>query len=202
MVEWQQDASEFCEPGETCNYKDTSESLPVFCVSSRAFQSLRGHLRNKNPIRGFDDVHATEIPQLVLYAKKLTEPWRVNHLKSFLHETLEILNSLQLWSADNSSRAGLTDTERNDSLRFVETAVKDLEQVRCKTSFRRDLRLAADRLTTECDRVLMKKLLPYLDSSMAKAIRKAPSIADRWHYQRGNEQGLRFPSYKAICHRK
>lgn len=47
------------------NYDEVAETLPVFCVSSRAFQKLSGKMvRDKFNSAGFRSLEEAEIPQL------------------------------------------------------------------------------------------------------------------------------------------
>ncbi|KAG9737576.1 hypothetical protein KCU73_g9964, partial [Aureobasidium melanogenum] len=55
------------------DYEKVAKDLPVYCVSSRAYQKLAGRLVKDNAVRGFTDVEQTEIPALKLHCKRLTE---------------------------------------------------------------------------------------------------------------------------------
>jgi hypothetical protein len=46
---------------ELRDYDKVAKDLPVFCVSSRAYQKLSGRLVKDNTVRGFTDVEQTEV---------------------------------------------------------------------------------------------------------------------------------------------
>lgn len=43
------------------DYEKVAKDLPVYCVSSRAYQKLSGRLVKDNAVRGFTDVEQTEV---------------------------------------------------------------------------------------------------------------------------------------------
>ena len=88
------------------DYDELARNLPVFCVSSRAFQKLAGRLE-KDTVQtdGFTCLDDTEIPQLQEHAKRLTEAHRINTCRLFLNELNRLLNSMKLWAADGKRPA-------------------------------------------------------------------------------------------------
>jgi hypothetical protein len=46
------------------DYTEVKNALPVFCVSSRAYQKIRGRLQRDNNVGGFRSASETEIPAL------------------------------------------------------------------------------------------------------------------------------------------
>ncbi|KAK9781876.1 putative Dynamin N-terminal domain-containing protein [Seiridium cardinale] len=85
------------------DYEQVATSLPVFCVSSRAYQKNKGRLEKDEAIRGFRTLEETGIPQLQAYAKQLTEDGRASNAKKFLEEFGNVLNSLNLWVKDHGA---------------------------------------------------------------------------------------------------
>lgn len=93
---WKSDSSTVSDAG------DDDNALPVFCVSSRAFQKLRscdkpapGRRRN-----GFSEPQQTEIPQLQEHCRRSTDlPMRRTALK-FLNSLDQFLNLLARWSLE------------------------------------------------------------------------------------------------------
>ena len=72
-----------------------TEDLPVFCVSSQAYQALGKGVS----VPGFEDPDTTEIPQLIRHAKGLTVDRRSHACKRFLNEFLQEMHSLHFWSS-------------------------------------------------------------------------------------------------------
>lgn len=60
----EEDEENFDPEDEVRDYDRVARELPVFCVSSRAYQYLKGRLRKDGSVRGFQDVSETEIPML------------------------------------------------------------------------------------------------------------------------------------------
>ena len=60
----QENADTFNPDEDIRNYDDVARNLPVFCVSSRAYQKLLGRLQKDNDVPGFETPESTEIPAL------------------------------------------------------------------------------------------------------------------------------------------
>lgn len=69
----EEDEDNFNPDEEQRDYDRVARSLPVFCVSSRAYQKMCGRLQKDDPVPGFETAEETEIPQLQAHCKKLTE---------------------------------------------------------------------------------------------------------------------------------
>ena len=63
------------------DYEEVARSLPVFCVSSRAYQKLQGRLKKEPAVPGFKEVAETEIPALQVTHSDLSHciAVRANH---------------------------------------------------------------------------------------------------------------------------
>jgi hypothetical protein len=93
----EEDPDKFNPDEELRDYSEVARSLPVFCVSSRAYQKLQGRLQRDNKVPGFRSAQETEIPQLQAHCKKLTEAGRASNCRSFLTQFSQNLTSLRLW---------------------------------------------------------------------------------------------------------
>lgn len=60
----EEDEDNFNPEVEVRDYDEVAKSLPVFCVSSRGYQKLRGRHRKDPSVVGFTNVEETEIPAL------------------------------------------------------------------------------------------------------------------------------------------
>lgn len=111
------------------DYDQVATSLPVFCVSSRAYQRLSGKLRKDNfQSQGYMTAEDTEIPQLQEHAKKLTEASRMSNARQFLNDLGQLLNSMKLWSTGNGKSA-LTDTEKAQKAKHIHGLLRQLDTV-------------------------------------------------------------------------
>jgi hypothetical protein len=90
----EEDEANFNPDDDIRDYEEVARSLPVFCVSSRAYQKLCGRLQRDKGVPGFDELKQTEIPQLQAHCKKLTEAGRELSCRRFLNSFGQLLNSL------------------------------------------------------------------------------------------------------------
>jgi hypothetical protein len=111
------------------DYKEVAQSLPVFCVSSRAFQKRCGRLQKDDEIQGFENLEDTEMPQLQHHTKQLTEAGRASNCKKFLEDFIHILHSLNLWSRDHSAEVKLSDGEKKVEVTKLQDSITTLGTV-------------------------------------------------------------------------
>lgn len=104
----------------------------MFCVSSRAYQSISGRFQ-KDDIKatelGFPEAKDTEIPQLQDHAKKLTEAGRASTCRRFLNDFSQLTNSIKLWASTDGTQSHLTDAEKRREDVFLRKLLQNLEDV-------------------------------------------------------------------------
>lgn len=110
------------------NYAQLQNALPVFCVSSRAFQKLRGRLRKDKLQRftGFRTVEDTGIPQLQDHVLRLTEDSRRAACVGFLNALELQLDSMKLWTSNPRT---LKQKERQENENILIEELKELQAV-------------------------------------------------------------------------
>lgn len=87
------------------DYAALSHQLPIFCTSSHVFQGLEGLLEvDSASLSGFNTVEDTEIPRLREHAQELTAVLRVAKHKEVLSGICRLLNSLSIWTENESSQ--------------------------------------------------------------------------------------------------
>ncbi|KAH9898903.1 hypothetical protein F4778DRAFT_782503 [Xylariomycetidae sp. FL2044] len=178
---------------EVRDYRKVAQSLSVFCVSSRKYQALSGRLPKKDCLAiGFPDIDATGIPQLREHAKVLTERTRVTNNKLFLGNLLESLNSLHIWASTDVNGLVLTDEEKEAEIHNVKQDLIDLDA---------DLRTSLASFIHECRDVLTEKLFDRFETAVSIALQAAPQTVQGWPQRKGNDNGLRCQSYRAVCRR-
>ena len=111
------------------DYEEVARGLPVFCVSSRGYQKLKGRLRKDPDILGFSSIEETEIPQLQAHCEQLTEVGRSANCRTFINKLSQLLNSLSLWASNDGSRANMTDEQRAIEERYLQKGLSALESV-------------------------------------------------------------------------
>lgn len=89
--------------------------LPIFCVSTKAYQKLQGRLQKNEPeVAGFTELEQTEIPQLQAHCIRLTEGPREASSKLFLIELKKLLQSMSLSSSATGSAHVLSDAKMQE----------------------------------------------------------------------------------------
>ncbi|KAF3022460.1 hypothetical protein E8E14_009658 [Neopestalotiopsis sp. 37M] len=174
---------ELFDPQENIrDYDAIGASLPVYCVSSRAYQTSNGRLGRDEKVKGFATMESTGIPQLQMHVKKLTESSREDTARSYLKNFRRFVLTLSLWAQNPGSSAQLTEAMFK----------KDLEQLGM------DLDHAAETVTTECRDILIRYLYKKFDKSSKSAAKKAIKTAEKWFMPR-LAGGYAWNTYQAIC---
>lgn len=133
----EEDDENFDPEQDLRDYDQVAESLPVFCVSSRAYQKMTGKLQKDGfQSQGYMTTADTEIPQLQKHAKKLTEAGRMSNSRQFLNDLDQLLNSMKLWAYNDGNRCTLTDSEKRREERHLHTLLDTLEKVSPSSSHR------------------------------------------------------------------
>lgn len=175
------------------DYDAVAESLPVFCVSSRAFQGLSGRLQKDNvDIAGFQDLSDTEIPQLQAHAKKVTEQGRIANSRRFLTDLSLLINSLVMWADSDGSRIGYTDAEKRKAEAFTRRELLNLQM---------QFRDAAAWFERETMDMSTDQIHSTFNQSIPAAIEAAVPTASSWGAC-PSEGGLVWSTYKATVRRE
>jgi peptidoglycan hydrolase CwlO-like protein len=125
----EEDEENFNPDEDIRDYEQVARSLPVFCVSSRAYQKLSGRLVKDSNVPGFKTLEETEIPQLQAHCKKLTEANRIHTCKAFLLDLKRQLNTFSLWACDDGDGLKLTDDQKRSQVQHLNRRLTELEQV-------------------------------------------------------------------------
>ena len=125
----EEDAENFDPDEEGRDYEEVARNLPVFCVSSRAYQKLQGRFRQEAVIPGFKTAEDTQIPQLQKHCRELTVKGRSNACQHFLSTLSQLLNSLSIWAANDGTGANLSADHRSREEKHLQKKIKDLESV-------------------------------------------------------------------------
>ncbi|KAI8946002.1 hypothetical protein F4801DRAFT_566054 [Xylaria longipes] len=175
------------------DYDEVARSLPVFCVSSRAYQKLSGKLEKDDfQSHGFQSMEDTEVPKLQKHAKKLTEAGRMSHCRRFLNDLSQLVNSMKLWSANDDNGPHLTDDEKRREEQHLKKLLDHLEE-ELESSLKRSIDLIL--------KSLQEHIFDNIGASMPSAIGAAPDTAYSWGAPRG-EGGLFWSTYKATVRRQ
>jgi GTPase SAR1 family protein len=130
----EEDAANFNPENDIRDYDEVARSLPVFTVSSRAYQKLMGRLVKDKGVPGFTTVEETQIPQLQEHAKKTTEAGRQANCRRFLNSMSQLLNSLRLWASSDGSSSNLTELQKSQEAKILKEKLGKLDNVSFSSS--------------------------------------------------------------------
>lgn len=138
----------------TRDYDALERDLPVFCVSTRAYQKLRGRLRKEPVVEGFKDFEDTELPHLQRHCIELTKKARKTSAFRFLTKLDQLLQSMSLWSSVTSPASVMPDVKTREVEAGFAKAFSMLESVclpECCTTRSSDVsRISSFRKTISC----------------------------------------------------
>ncbi|TGO46555.1 hypothetical protein BCON_0318g00050 [Botryotinia convoluta] len=192
----EEDAENFNPDEDIRDYDAVARSLPVFCISSRAYQQLNGRLKKDATIPGFRNVQETEIPQLQAHCKKLTEAGRSAACRRFLNSLLQLVLSLSLWSNNDGTNVNLSDSQKAAEARWLQKNVKELEE---------SLDKAVGKCVMEMKDALTENIFEKFSEVIPLAADQAPGIVAKWGSPVNKMDraagGLHFQTYKAVTRR-
>lgn len=199
----QQDDLTFDPSAKQRDYDEVARSLPVFTISSRAYQQLCAtDSKLRAEANGFPSLEDTEIPALQTHAKGMTKTIRVLASRAFLTEFTQLLGTLQIFTNSSDSdilQSGEAGAQaRTYEVKVLEKEIGNLKQQAKEDSFK--LRTALFHLIRQG---------PNVKSSDAArfASKRIEEVVAAWHTKKdelvGHYKGLGLPfsTYRAICKR-
>lgn len=187
----EEDPQNFDPLEELRDYEEVARSLPVFCVSSRAYQKLSNRLTKDSGIASFATKAQTQIPQLQAHCRKLTEKGRQAECKRYLNSINQLLTSLSLWASHEGSLSQLDSKQRNALEAAVSTNLRRLEKA---------LETATSHTMNDFVGVVQEQLIDKFDSAGQKAASEASDTANGWGAPL-EQGGLFWATYKATVRR-
>jgi hypothetical protein len=168
----EEDPDQFNPDEQLRDYDEVARSLPVFCVSSRAYQKLRGRLQRDNKVPGFRSAEETEIPQLQAHCKMLTEAGRASNCRAFLTKFCQNLTSLRLWASNDGTGLTLTDAQLAAEARFLKLRLRALEK---------SLDDAVKDCLKEMNETLAEHIFENYGQLIETAVAEANMTVSKWH---------------------
>lgn len=187
----EEDEDNFNPDEEQRDYDQVARSLPVFCVSSRAYQKMCGRLQKDDPVPGFETAEETEIPQLQAHCKKLTEAGRVQSCRNFLLSVCQLLTTFTLWASNDGTGLKMTDDDKHKQFKYVERRLQELED---------GLEACVKACLNAMKREMNDQIFDKYPDLIQEAIEAAPNTASGWGAHR-NDGGLLWATYKAVVRR-
>ncbi|KAI5816791.1 hypothetical protein BZA77DRAFT_263802 [Pyronema omphalodes] len=168
---------------EIRDYDKVANSLPVFCVSSRGYQKLKGRLKKDGDPPVFSHIDQTGIPRLQSHCKKLTEKVRLATGRRFLAGVSQLCNSLKLWSSGLNVK--LTAPVKEREMLCLNQKLTDLNQ---------ELSKVVQSTTQSLRKELNEEVFALYDAAIKSASTAAPKTAREWNR-------YHWSTYRAICAR-
>ena len=126
-----EDPDSFDPNGVKADYDKEASLLPVFCCSSRAYGKLQGNFRKEDQsVAYFEDIYATELPQLQDHAMELTVHARKEVCLNFLSNLIQFLNSIEFWVKTGSCPQYRGEEEKAKREEALKRELEKLEEVR------------------------------------------------------------------------
>jgi hypothetical protein len=181
----EEDEDHFDPAEELRDYDQMANSLPVFCVSSRAYQKLRGRLRKDSPVLGFPGLEETGIPGLQSHCRQLTAGGRIQTCRTFLLNFSQLLTTFDLWASNDTDYR--TTRDGDGQAQFLDPALADL-----KDKLDSRAHACSSRMREETKQNVADKL-PEITKNAATAAR---GICDAW-----GKNGMCWSTYSAVIRR-
>lgn len=126
-----QDSEDYDPSVTKRDYEQVASSLPVFCISSKAYQQFRKPARGETRVEGFRAVEDSQIPSLQEHAKNASRSGQVRSNQAFLSQFSQLLNSLNIWTTKNEFSLKLGEVEGQDfnyEVKYLEAKSADLKR--------------------------------------------------------------------------
>ncbi|KAJ8112549.1 hypothetical protein OPT61_g5104 [Boeremia exigua] len=186
----EEDEDTFNPDEEQQDYDQVARSLPVFCVSSRAYQKMCRRLKKDGEVTGFVTPEDTEVPQLQKHCEKLTEAGRVQTCRNFLLSVCQLLTNFALW-ASMGRELTMTEKQKIEQAQYVSGTLVQLEE-----NFEVCVQACLDTIRREMENQIFDKY----SALIRKAVDRAPDTVAAWGAHR-DDGGLGWATYKAIVRR-
>ncbi|KAI8943413.1 hypothetical protein NX059_001425 [Plenodomus lindquistii] len=186
----EEDEDNFNPDEETRDYDQVAKSLPVFCVSSRAYQKMQGRLIKDDDVPGFVTPEETEVPQLQAHCKKLTEGGRIQTARTFLLNFCQLMTTFHLWASDDGTGLKMTDEDKAKQVSYLKRRLGQLE-----TGLEQAVQACIGEMRSELKNQIFDKTPELIN----EAIEAAPTTALAWGQK--DMGGLHWGTYKAVVRR-
>ena len=115
---------------EIRDLESIASSLPVFCVSARGYQRLRGHFKMDSQVNCFTEVEDTEIPALQRHCRDLSTSVRIESTNRFLTMFKQLKTSMSIWLLRANAPVASTASQYDSHQSLLTERVENLKKVR------------------------------------------------------------------------
>ncbi|KAH8422747.1 uncharacterized protein LDX57_000503 [Aspergillus melleus] len=180
------------EGRRTQDYQELETDLPVFCVSARAYQKLRGRMRKEATAEGFTKLEETEILQLQRHCITLTEEARKDLAQYFLAHLQRLLHSMSLWSSLTNPATVTISENRKGEMHA------DYEKTR--QAFNSAAKELWSEFLANLEERFYKDIVHKLDHASEVITEELSRTVTGWHGPK-NQGGIYWSTYRATCSR-
>ncbi|KAI4193685.1 MAG: hypothetical protein LQ350_008202 [Teloschistes chrysophthalmus] len=178
----------------TRDHDALKKEIPVFCISAKAYQSLRKRRGKDTSVTGFDNVEQIEVPKLRQHCTSLAEELRLQGYRRFIND----LSSFTFRQASC--------LPRDDITLNVSKSRSTGEELRLNGEVRKlvsDIRNEVDRCGKKIREAIRDQILDRLDEASVQAANKAVSTVEQWAkaVDKKTPGGYPYSVYKAFCRR-
>lgn len=117
------------QPKNDINYDEIRKSLPVFCVSSRGYQQLRGRMKKEQRAVGFSSLEDTQVPGLRKHTLEVAASIQDSYFKQKMAQAGRLLRGMDLFLSGDDDLLKMSEAERKDECEHLEMALKKLSKV-------------------------------------------------------------------------
>ncbi|KAM7193284.1 hypothetical protein V8F20_008479 [Naviculisporaceae sp. PSN 640] len=188
-IGFQRDPNNFDPDFQARDYREIAERLPVFCVSSRAYQQKSRLLPHSRPYPGFRTLEDTQMPQLKAHARAIVRNMRISNCRNFLGLLEQCLTSLMVQVVLAEKPLKIADDLREEELKFLGKEMRQLEE---------NLEDSILSCIKSLTKVVKLNILDKLPAAARAASDEAPQTVLSWGKPR-EEGGLAMGTYRATC---
>lgn len=185
---------EFNPDDDTKDYDKVAEDFPVFCVSARGYQSLKGRMPKDKAVSSFGSIEETGIPMLQKHCITTTEAVQVATHHRFLVNLSQLLNSLIMWASSDSLGTEMTEEQKAIQERNLAANLEILND-----HFHKIVKNTADEMRQE----LSDSIFSRFDVAVSRAVREATITSEHWARPINKEErekgGYWWSTYRALC---
>lgn len=153
---------------ETRDYDKLANELPVLTVSARAYQKKMGRANDEQEPAGFTTLEDTGIPAALRHCEQLTLAGRRKNADYFLASMSKLLNTLNLWLANQVDSCKVSDMQREQARLLLQDKLSELKNVRRRHS----LNVAAADRSQQTFNKLIRSTVEDIGQHLRKAIYK------------------------------
>ena len=114
---------------EMRDYEKLADDLAVFTVSSRAYQKKMGKMKDETDLPGFATLEDTGMPAALRHCEQLTQAGRRKNADFFLAMLSSLLNSINLWLANQINSCKVSDMHREQARLLLQDRLATLKNV-------------------------------------------------------------------------